>query len=82
MFLPCFKTPKEATYNSPFEDVLGYLDGCWRVPLYGVRVWLFARLCDDHLDRSVTIWEKVKRGNIWMLSRRNLTNGEGSHMDV
>lgn len=49
------------TYNSPFEDVLGYLDGRWRVPLYGVRVWLLSRLCDDHLDRSVTIWEKVKR---------------------
>lgn len=58
MFLPCFKTPEEATYNSPFEDVLGDLDGGWRVPLDGVRVWLFSRLRDDHLDRSVTIWEK------------------------
>lgn len=48
--------PESDTHNSPFEDVLGDVDR-WRwVPLNGVRVWLFSRLGDDHLDRSVAVW--------------------------
>lgn len=43
------------THNSPFEDVLGDVHRCGGVPLDGVGVGLFPRLCDDDLDWSVAV---------------------------
>lgn len=55
-----------STDHSPFEDVLIDVGRLWGVPLNGMRVWLVAGFCYDHLDRAVTTCvegtiERVKR---------------------